>query len=142
MRSLLLVLALVTTGCVGELTVSDPPAGNVDAGTVNMAARQFFDLNVLPLMSAARPKQACAVCHQGVDAANGPDFLGAGVTNNYDMLVGNTRLVGTTAATSVLLTRGDHTGDAWCTGVNVPYAGCAADEIGLITQWINLEAGN
>ncbi len=140
---LLCIVLAASIGCVGELVEDDPtPGGTADAGQVNMAARMFFDQNVQPMFGIARPKLACTVCHEGAEPANGPDFLGATPAVNYATLKADTRLVGTTAAASVLITRGDHSGDAFCTGVNVPYAGCTVDEVGLITQWINLEAGN
>lgn len=137
------VLTFAAAGCVGQLTENDPPDNTAaDAGTGNSAAKMFFDTNVDPLFSAARPKGACSVCHQGTNAADGPDFLGATTADNYATLKADTRLVSTSPTTSVLLLKGDHTGDALCTGVNTPYTGCTADEVSLISQWITMEAGN
>lgn len=131
----------LASGCVGEL---EPlPAGGVgggaDASTGNPQARTFYDSNIAPMMTAARPKGTCAACHQGVDPINGPDFLGANPASGYTTLIGNPRLVNTASpATSVLITRGDHAGDAFCTGVDTPYAGCTVNEVDTITQWITM----
>lgn len=136
----------LTTACVGELIEIDPGAGGgggggADAGTVNQAGKNFYDTNIAPMMISVRPKGTCASCHAGTDAINGPDFLGTTIASGYQTLMANTRLVNTTTpASSVLITRGDHTGDAWCSGPGTPYAACTEDEIGIINQWIALEA--
>lgn len=141
--ALAFALSLTAAGCVGQLTEDDPPDNTTpDATTGGTAARMFFDNNVQPLFGLGRPKGACTVCHQGANAVDGPDFLGASAADNYATLKADTRLVSATAANSVLITRGDHNGNAFCTGVNTPYAGCTADEIAVITQWIEMEAGN
>lgn len=131
-------------GCVGELVENDPnPVTGADAGGGNnAAARMFFDTNIQSMFSATRPKGACTLCHQNTVIGDGPDFLGTSAAENYTTLANDARLVTSSPATSVLLLRGDHLGDAFCTGIGTPYAACASDEVSLITQWINLEAGN
>ena len=80
--------------------------------------------------------------HQGTDPVNGPYFLGTSTAMNYSTLSTDARLVTGSAVTSVLLMRGDHTGDAFCQGVGVPYVACTIDEVNLVTQWITLEGAN
>ena len=138
-------LIVGTLGCVGELEPLDPAAGpgggGPDAAVTNAAAKTYYETNIAPLMTSARPKGTCASCHSGSDPINGPDFLGVTAASGYDMLISNTRLVNPDSpATSVLLTRGDHSGDAWCTGAGTPYAQCNTDEVGLITQWMSILA--
>ncbi|RMH40888.1 MAG: hypothetical protein D6689_12585 [Deltaproteobacteria bacterium] len=128
--------AVGMVACVGELTPVDPatggPGGGPDAGRGGGAteARDYFDTEVQPLLALPRPKGACTVCHQGVDPGNGPDFLGADAAANYDALTANPRLVSGDPATSLLVTKGEHAGDAF-----------APAEISIINEWILMEAG-
>ncbi len=141
-------LVLGAGACVGTLETTDPLGsgggpGGADAGTGGgggAAAKTFFDTNVEPLLSTARPKGACAACHQGANAVDGPDFLGATSADNYATLAGSLRLVNPANPTgSLLVTKGDHDGDALCTAAGVPYATCTQDEVSLIAQWIGME---
>ncbi len=132
----LVVAALGLIGCTGELVPLDPqPSPDPDAGPDPAAdagapvARAFFDTNVQPLFIVVRPLGACTGCHQGVDPVNGPDFLGATPLDNYDTLSGDQRLMTDDPATSLLVNKGLHTGDAF-----------APTEISTINQWILLEA--
>lgn len=141
-------LVLGAGACVGSLETTDPigsgggPGAGPDGGTGGggAAAKTFFDTNIEPLLTEARPKGSCASCHEGNDTANGPDFLGLTAADNYTQLIGSARLINTgTPASSLLVTKGDHTGDAFCTAAGVPYATCTQDEVSLITQWIGME---
>jgi len=153
MRLSPLVLAALlglAAGCVGELTPLEADdtgggGGGPDAGSSGVgsaAGRQFFAANLEPMWIASRPKGVCAGCHQGTNAVDGPDFLGATTTTHYDTLVVNSLLVGTTPENSVLIIKGDHEGNAFCTGTDTPYAGCTSDEQTLVQQWILLEASH
>ncbi len=118
--------------CTGEFELDqpsdlDPPAQSADAGsTVNGAA--YFAASVLPLLSTPRPKGACAICHQGSNAGDGPDFLGLNAETNYATLLASPGLIGTTAANSSLYTRGDHGGNAFL-----------PEELAAIAMWIAME---
>ena len=150
LRSVVLVATLAMIGCVGELETLEGSGGGgggggggVDAGgTTNAAAQTYYTNNVRPLLIAARPKGACNVCHEGANLADGPDFMGAASGENYAALVGNTRMVSGDPATSQLILRGDHSGDAFCTGAGAPYAQCIENEVGILTTWINLVGTN
>jgi mono/diheme cytochrome c family protein len=142
----LAVCATLAMGCVGELEPQDPGAFGIPGGPdatppgVASPAHAYYDTNVAPLMIITRPKGSCASCHQGVSPADGPDFLGNTPSANYSNLVTNTRLVGATPAVSILVTKGDHNGNAYCTGVGVPYGACTADEVTILNTWIMMEA--
>jgi hypothetical protein len=144
--ALSLCLASCLVGCVGELEPLDPGgfgiAGGPDATPPGVAspAHAYFDLNVSPILNIQRPKGSCVACHQGVSPADGPDFLGNTPGANYSTLVANVRLVAATPATSILVTKGDHNGDPFCTGVGVPYGACTADEVTILNTWIMMEA--
>ena len=122
----------VMAGCTGELSLDEPSdldRPRVDAGTANnIDGASYFNLNIAPMLSSPRPKGACAVCHQGTDAANGPDFLGPNAGTNYITLLTSPRVVGATPATSTLYTRGAHAGDAFL-----------PNELVLIETWIEAE---
>lgn len=134
----LVVAAVALIGCTGELIPLDPQPGpgpdadpdpGADAGSADPAARTFFDTNVQPLFILVRPLGACTGCHQDLDPINGPDFLGTTPLDNYDMLIGDQRLMTGDPATSLLVTKGLHSGDAF-----------TPIEISTINQWILLEA--
>lgn len=132
----LVVAALGLIGCTGELVPLDrqpdpdpDPDPAADAGSADPAARIFFDTNVQPLLVLVRPLGACVGCHQNIDPVDGPDFLGSTPLETYDLLVGNQRLISTDPATSLLVIKGLHNGDAF-----------APTEISTINQWILLEA--
>jgi hypothetical protein len=139
-----LLAVLAAFACTGEFVSAQPDAdggGARDAGGAGSAAgRRYFEAKVQPLLVVVRPKGTCAFCHQQGLGGTGPFFLGATAASAYDALINNRRLVGATAAASLLVTRGDHTGDAFCTGAGVPYAACATDEVELLEAWIALEA--
>jgi hypothetical protein len=132
---------LAAAGCTGELIPIEPgpgpdpdPTPGVDAGGgEDPLARAYFDSNVQPLFVLARPLGTCVSCHQTdtLDTAlPGPLFLGANTAANYDALMINPRVVSTDPATSLLVTRGLHDGDAFQAG-----------EISTINEWILMEAG-
>ena len=126
------LVALLATACSGEFNtrtgLGQSPTGGADAGAQGATGSEFFRINVLPLLSAPRPKGACALCHQGADPVNGPDFLGANAGTNYTTLLASPNVVGTTPGTSSLYTRGAHTGDAF-----------TPTELALVGEWIELE---
>lgn len=139
-------------GCVGTLTDrNEEPAAAPDAGTANpqTTARIAFERDVEPLLTMTRPKGACIICHSGTTCPTGGGscFLGDDPLNHYGSLinaqaVGNgTPLITELPATSRFLQRGDHNGNAFCTGPGTPYAACTQNEVQLISDWINLEAG-
>lgn len=135
---LVLLLLPSTPACTGELT----PTGGGQGGGPDAAlgpAEQVFRQTVEPLFSAARPKGTCAGCHIG-SAPSGGAILGTSVAATYSALLAGA-LLATPAAQSKLISHGDHTGNAFCTGVDTPYAGCTANEVGAITAWIVLEIG-
>ena len=148
------IAALSSIGCVGTLTERVPsadagPFGAADA-QIQTAARITFDQNIAPILTTPRPKGACIICHQGPEACpngGGSCYLGEDGLNHYGSLtvaqaVGNGMLLITaTPATSRFLQRGDHNGNAFCTGPGVPYANCTQNEVQLIENWINLEGG-
>jgi len=144
-RTALLFVALVmaaSVGCTGELIPIDPVSdtggvggggGGADAdvgGGGGALARQYFDDNVEPLLVVTRPKGACTVCHQGATPGDGPDFLGLTAADHYDSLMADSRIVGSDPSLSLLVIKGDHTGDAF-----------DASEISTIDQWILMESG-
>lgn len=128
----------LVTSCTGEYVVEHREA---DGGGGTESARAMFDSEVEPLLARPRPKGACVGCHQGTDAANGPDFLGPDAASHYQTLVASS-LVGRAPELSPLYTKPDHMGNTWCRGTDSPYAGCTADETATIAAWINLENGN
>ena len=153
---LAIALSLSAGACTGELTLVDPAGGGgggggggADAGGGGGgggAGEAMFNDEIVPLFSSARPKGACIVCHGNVAPVD-PDFLGMGEpADRYPTIMGFTsavtgrKMVGTSAADSELLLKGDHpTGDAFCTGAGAPYAACTTDEVTLISDWIALE---
>lgn len=144
-KSWVIVLgSLLAIGCVGELTPVEGGGGGgggggADAGGGDLAAAQtFYTQNIQPMMTAARPKGACTLCHEGVNAADGPDFLGASPASHFLTLINGSRLITGDPATSVFVIRGDHTGDAFCTGLGTPYQQCLEDEVSIVNQFIRL----
>ncbi|HTM21266.1 MAG TPA: hypothetical protein VL172_12185 [Kofleriaceae bacterium] len=142
---LLAGLLAPAAACVGQLepigATDDDTGGGPDGGGVGSAAgRQFFTANIEPMVSLARPKGACVGCHQGTDTVNGPDFLGPSTTTHYDTLVVDGGLMGTSPATSLFCNKGDHTGNALCTGAGTPYAECTTDEVTKCGEWVMIEA--
>ena len=119
--------------CTGEFSPRDgsdlnPSPGLADAGTPGINGADYFQQNILALMSTPRPKGACAICHQGANVADGPDFLGPNAETNYATLLASPGLVGATAATSRLYTRGDHGGNSFL-----------PEELAMIAMWIDME---
>ena len=100
----------------------------------------MFANQIDPLLSEPRPKGSCIGCHQGADATNGPDFLGPTTQSHYNAIIQDPTVVGPTPQQSLLYSRGDHTGNAFCTGVDTPYNGCTADEASVVASWITLQA--
>jgi hypothetical protein len=157
-RGAVLVGLLLLCGCSGELVVGEPGSdqggvggagGSPDAGLVesepdaaaegNVAARQYFDSYVQPLLLGVRPKGACALCHQGTNTDNGPILFGTSPDQNYSTLTANGGLVGSSPETSRLLTKGDHAGNAFCAGLGVPYNQCERNEFAILSEWVRLE---
>lgn len=149
----LLALAL-TCACTGELVVEDELGGGAgeevrgaDAGTdtpdapppVNLLAQEYFYEYVQPLLLGARPKGACALCHQGTSTTNGPIFMGASQVENYQALIADTSLIGPDPGSSRLLTRGDHAGNSFCSGLGVPYNQCDKNEFAVLSEWVRLQ---
>lgn len=147
----------LAAACTGQLVGggSGPDAGPVDAGPgVEVEAsdaavadagdpadpRLRFASTVEPILSRARPKGTCVDCHEGTDPGDGPDFLGPDLGSHYESLTSDPRLIGDTPDASLLFTRGDHAGDAFCTGEEEPYPGCAEDESAAVADWIASES--
>lgn len=103
-------------------------------------ATLLFDAEIDPIFVADRPRGTCASCHEGSDPGDGPDFLGPDPDGHRASLLGQPRIVGDRPDASLLFTRGDHTGDALCTGPGAPYAGCDRDEASAVAGWITAEA--
>ena len=141
--------------CTGEFVIEEGSGGRGGAGGAgadagyaaaadaqaveNIAARQYFESYVQPILLGVRPKGSCSLCHQGTNTANGPIFMGVGQTENYYSLISDALLIGTSAASSSLLTKGDHAGNSFCSGVGVPYNQCDTDEFAVLSDWIRLQ---
>ena len=152
------IAVLLAGGCTGELTLVDSAGGGIGGGAdggggggggggEQSEGEAMFHAEIEPMFSVPRPKGACVVCHGNIGPAD-PDFLGTGdaamrypTIMSFVSAVTGRKMVGTTAADSELLLKGDHpTGDAFCTGAGTPYAQCTEDEVTIITDWILLEA--
>ena|GEM_PF-3058770 len=141
-------------GCVGTLTdqQDSSSAGAPDAGTSNpqTEARIAFERDIEPMVTMTRPKGACIICHSGTTCPSGGGncFLGDDPLNHYGSLINatavgsGTSLITGLPATSRFLQRGDHEGNAFCTGPGTPYAACTQNEVELIANWITLEGTN
>jgi mono/diheme cytochrome c family protein len=112
----------------GESDVNPPQSRQADAGPPAVTGADYFQVNILPILSTPRPKGACAICHQGANPADGPDFLGPNAETNYATLLASPGLVGDTSSSSSLYTRGNHDGDAFL-----------LTEYEMIAMWISLE---
>lgn len=126
-------LAFLWAGaCTGEFEQQrgsdlNPAAGQADAGP-SVDGATYFQQNILALMSTPRPKGACAICHQGANPADGPDFLGPNAETNYATLLASPGLVQGTPATSSLYTRGSHAGNSFL-----------PEEAAMVAMWIEME---
>ena len=143
------LLALVSA-CEGELVpmeVGGPAPAQVDAGApgqpdadrVLSEEEEHFESYIKPLLQAPRPKGSCALCHQGTDTSSGPNFMGVNADDNYQALLSDAEMIASTPEESGLLLRGDHAGNAFCSGFGVPYNQCQEDELDLLKAWIRLE---
>lgn len=143
--SILAILpALALLGCTGELTPTGGDTtggGGVDAAPQS-AGEMAFHQNVEPLLNESRPKGSCVTCHLGSSAVGGAIFGPDSDATYSEVLAGP--LLADPPANSLLLTKGDHEGNALCTGADAPYAGCTSDEVTAISNWIQMEidAGN
>jgi hypothetical protein len=145
-------LALVFAGaCAGELVPNEGigagggAGGGADAGSGGGGSAQgasFFTTNIQPMLTAPRPKGTCVQCHLGENPADGPDFLGTSLAGSYEAIMGTPGLIGASLAQSTFYSKGDHSGDAFCTAAGTPYAACTAAELSVISQWISIENGN
>jgi hypothetical protein len=133
--------ALLSFACGGELVLTEPMGGGGGGDGDDTAAREMFTAEIDPLFAATRPKGACMTCHQGADAVNGPDFLGTGPTTHYDTIT-TFLIIGATPEASILYNKPDHTGNTWCTGTDLPYAGCTQDEKAILADWIDVLNGS
>ena len=122
-------ISIVSASCiVGEEPVK--PAEPVDepAPPPAASAREVFAATVAPILSAA-----CASCHAGELAANGPDFLGIDADYYDDVLraqtVAGAALVGLTMEDSPLVQKGAHAGRAF-----------VVEELDAIARWLAAEA--
>lgn len=132
LRISLAFAVLAATGCVGTLEPVDPGGDDgigPDAGPAS-AARQMFDSEVAPLLSAT-----CASCHTGPTGIAGdlsPNFMGpGGVADYYAAVVADVALIGNFVPTNAtLLNKGAHdTARAWTTA-----------EADTIAAWLLAEA--
>jgi cytochrome c553 len=97
------------------------------AGAGGMAvpsARMYFETNVRSILVTA-----CADCHDSTKTGPGPDFLGAGEVSYWAQLKADPRMIGATPQTSLLVTKGAHTGRAF-----------TASEEPTVATWILMEA--
>jgi hypothetical protein len=155
-------LVSLLSACTGELTgpgapqptladAGDPVDNPADASPVDppidaaprpdaSPATLLFDAEIDPIFVAERPRGACASCHEGSDPSDGPDFLGSDPADHRASLLDQPRIVGDRPDASLLFTRGDHAGDALCSGAGAPYAGCDRDEASAVAEWITAEA--
>ncbi|MCC6558108.1 MAG: hypothetical protein IT372_34605 [Polyangiaceae bacterium] len=101
-------------------TSSTPTTGSEDA-------RTYFEANVRPIL-----EQSCAGCHSSAsaDETGGPDFLGGSAAEYYDRLTAEPRYVSSDPGSSLLLTRGLHTGPALDPATQYP----------VVERWLELEA--
>jgi len=152
-RLVLVSLALVAAGCVGELELLNAPdpgtPGGADGGGGNVGtAEARFASDVFPAMQA----RTCTTCHTDNTCAGvggNACFLGDGQgAAAYTALTGSIYL-GATPATSTFATVGNHQalagGPAFCGGPGVDAqgtadAGCTVDHISAINAWILLQA--
>jgi mono/diheme cytochrome c family protein len=138
MRNILLavVAAAGLVGCVGGIDTpssvpTTPPPDGVGGGTTDpaaaAAARQAFDTNVFPIISAK-----CAACHSiSGPVGNITGFVGADAATAYTTAVGYQALVGDRTPTgSPILTKisGGHQGQTYTDA-----------EKSKITDWLNKE---
>jgi len=146
----ILLLAALSSACVGDVSFPGPdpstenPAANAapDAAPIeDSAGLDYFQAYVQPILLAPRPKGACAICHQGVNPGDGPDFMGQSPADNYTTLLSSVGLIGSSPDYSRLVTRGDHDGNSFCSGVGIPYNQCDRDEFAVLSEWIRVEAG-
>jgi hypothetical protein len=111
-----------TTGAAGGTTTSSTSTG---AGE---DPRAYFEANVKPIFEST-----CSGCHSSAypdDATGGPDFLGPSPDAYYDSLVVVSKFVNSDPGSSLLLTRGQHTGPALDPSTQYP----------LVEHWLELEA--
>ena len=131
---LIAALALVwASACTGEFELENgsdlsPTTPRTPDAGISGDGATYFQLNILPMLSSPCPKGACAICHQGANPGDGPDFLGPNAETNYATLLATPGVVGTTPTTSSLFTRGAHAGDAFL-----------PDELTKISLWIGME---
>lgn len=145
MRALVLVFAASVSlvACVAEPPGEFPGTGGSGAGTSGTmtgstsnttsssatgtpsAGRDFFEANVHPFLESA-----CGSCHAtATDDYGGPDFLGLTPEGYYDTLVSNPDMVGASAESSQLITRGAHVGPA-----------LTATQYDTTLAWLTMEA--
>jgi cytochrome c553 len=130
--TLALAALIAIGGCTGEFVPLPGPGGedspDAGAGLVSTPESEaaFVD-SVQPLLQLDRPAGACAFCHEADQSGPGPEFLGPTSADNHDALLSDLRIVSGDAATSLLVTKGAHAGDAF-----------APDEIDTIGLWIEM----
>ncbi len=145
----LALLMFATAACVGELELTGSGGGGDGDGDGDgaTAAEMAFIEDVAPALAA----RTCTACHAQSCATSGNNncFLGtASPDDDYETLLGSV-FIGPTAATSSLLTVGNHVtndtalpgGPAFCSGPGNPDAGCTTNQVAAISAWIELEAG-
>jgi hypothetical protein len=130
--------ALALSACRGELVplevgpvaVSEGADGGIPQASGSPEGQAFFEQMVQPQLTKTRPLGACTNCHQGTNIIDGPDFLGATPADNYSTLMASPRIMSGDPATSLLVTRGAHAGDAF-----------PPEDKAIVDQWIQLEGG-
>lgn len=128
-------VALFTVACTGELTPipdeggDDDVGGGVDGGGGGGTARQMYERDVFPIMTA----KCGPGCHQGIGPASTP-FVGADAATAYTTLAAYPAVVGaytTAAPIYALVVPGPHNGRTYT----------AAEQTKLQT-WLAAEAAS
>jgi hypothetical protein len=142
-----ILAALCIAGCTGTFSYENGTGGGggggggggaADAGS--SASRQMFDSQINPIFNLTRPKGTCSTCHQ--TGGTGPAFLGASDAVHYDTITTfSPPVITSPTQNSTILIKGDHEGNALCTGTDTPYVGCTSDEVTPMTNWITMEMG-
>jgi mono/diheme cytochrome c family protein len=119
------VAMALLAACVGGIDTSNNGNGDDDTPAPGASARQIFDSQVAPLLSAK-----CATCHVGPETSATDMFLGPdGPSSFYTTLSADRAIVGNfNPDSATILLKGAHEGPPWTT-----------DEKTKITTWLQAE---
>ena len=118
----LVILGISIIGAILFLAVNRP-AGRAPVG---MAAQEFFETNVSPLLVAK-----CQACHSGIAAPTAPKFLGEGPHTGFYRSITRSTVVGTYSSSAKIASYGAHEGITWRD----------TSQLAQVAQWLDLEAG-